>query len=244
MPLTPADVRTKQFTTTRLRSGYDEEEVDAFLDEVEAELDRLIQENEELRAKLAESLRGGKAPALVLSSPLAAPLAESLEPPQPAAPLPEGNVDKAARILALAQQTADQAIAEAGREAEETRSQARQEADETLGSARRQAEQITSEARGRAEHLERVCQERHLQAMGSLGQQREEIEQQVADLRAFERERRSELRAFAERLLRDLDESGDGAPVLPTEAAGSRLVPAGSAQPRPSNGDQTPADGT
>ena len=41
MPLTPADVRNKQFSTTRLRPGYDEEEVDAFLDEVEAELDRL-----------------------------------------------------------------------------------------------------------------------------------------------------------------------------------------------------------
>ena len=53
MPLTPADVRNKQFSTTRLRPGYDEEEVDAFLDEVEAELDRLIQDNEELRAKLA-----------------------------------------------------------------------------------------------------------------------------------------------------------------------------------------------
>src|SRR5215469_10125272 len=65
MPLTPADVRNKQFSTTRLRPGYDEEEVDAFLDEVEAELDRLIQENEELRAKLAEALRGGKVPALV-----------------------------------------------------------------------------------------------------------------------------------------------------------------------------------
>ena len=56
MPLTPADVRNKQFSTTRLRPGYDEEEVDAFLDEVEVELDRLIQENEELRAKLAEVL--------------------------------------------------------------------------------------------------------------------------------------------------------------------------------------------
>ena len=42
MPLTPADVRNKQFSTTRLRPGYDEEEVDAFLDEVESELDRLI----------------------------------------------------------------------------------------------------------------------------------------------------------------------------------------------------------
>src|SRR5215467_6072156 len=58
MPLTPADVRNKQFSTTRLRPGYDEEEVDAFLDEVEAALDELIQDNEELRAKLNEALRG------------------------------------------------------------------------------------------------------------------------------------------------------------------------------------------
>ena len=40
MPLTPEDVRNKQFTTVRLREGYDEDEVDAFLDEVEAELTR------------------------------------------------------------------------------------------------------------------------------------------------------------------------------------------------------------
>ena len=80
MPLTPADVRNKQFSTTRLRPGYDEEEVDAFLDEVEAELDRLIQENEELRAKLAEVLRGGRSAVPALSSPLSDPKPEMMEP--------------------------------------------------------------------------------------------------------------------------------------------------------------------
>ena len=80
MPLTPADVRNKQFSTTRLRPGYDEEEVDAFLDEVEVELDRLIQENEELRAKLAESLRGGKVPMSALSSPLGEQAPEMMAP--------------------------------------------------------------------------------------------------------------------------------------------------------------------
>src|SRR5436853_997148 len=81
MPLTPADVRNKQFSTTRLRPGYDEEEVDAFLDEVEAELDRLIQENEELRAKLAEVLRGGgKSAVPALSSPLSDPKPDMMAP--------------------------------------------------------------------------------------------------------------------------------------------------------------------
>jgi DivIVA domain-containing protein len=230
MPLTPADVRNKQFSTTRLRPGYDEEEVDAFLDEVEVELDRLIQENEELRAKLAECMRGGKTAMSALNSPLTehepdlmAPEPMMPEPerrPEPAmmsmAPPPEDNMDTAARVLALAQQTADQAIADA-----------RREADETLGRARRQAEQITSDARARAESLERDAQERHRQAMGSLVQQREELERRVDDLRAFEREYRSRLKAYLEGQLRDLEAGATDSGTFPTVSGPQSPVGAG-----------------
>src|SRR5215831_9050608 len=228
MPLTPADVRNKQFSTTRLRPGYDEEEVDAFLDEVESELDRLIQENEELRAKLAECLRGGKSAVPALSSPLSDPKPEMMAPermePERRQPEPvmmggmphiEDNMDTAARVLSLAQQTADQAIADA-----------RREADEVLTKARRQAEQITGDARARAESLERDAQERHRQAMGSLVQTREELERRVDDLRAFEREYRSRLKAYLEGQLRDL-EAGV------TETGGFPAVGAGSQPPMP-----------
>jgi DivIVA domain-containing protein len=241
MPLTPADVRNKQFSTTRLRPGYDEEEVDAFLDEVEVELDRLIQENEELRAKLAECLRGGKSAVSALGSPLAEPEHEMMAPepmmppqperrPEPAmmsmAP-PEDNMDTAARVLALAQQTADQAIADARREADETLGRARREADEILGKARRQAEQITSDARARAESLERDAQERHRQAMGSLVQQREELERRVDDLRAFEREYRSRLKAYLEGQLRDLEAGATDSGTFPAVSGSQSSVGAG-----------------
>jgi DivIVA domain-containing protein len=241
MPLTPADVRNKQFSTTRLRPGYDEEEVDAFLDEVEVELDRLIQENEELRSKLAECLRGGKSAVSALSSPLADPEPEMLAP-EPMLPEPmeqrrpepvismhtEDNMDTAARVLALAQQTADQAIADARREADETLGRARREADDILGKARRQAEQITSDARARAESLERDAQERHRQAMGSLVQQREELERRVDDLRAFEREYRSRLKAYLEGQLRDLEAGAADSGVFPAVGTGPQsAVPAG-----------------
>ena len=63
MPLTPEDVSNKRFTPVRLREGYDMGEVDQFLDEVEAELGRLIKENDELRAKLQAAQKGGVAPA-------------------------------------------------------------------------------------------------------------------------------------------------------------------------------------
>jgi DivIVA domain-containing protein len=242
MPLTPADVRNKQFSTTRLRPGYDEEEVDAFLDEVEAELDRLIQENEELRAKLAEALRGGKVPALV--PPHAEAPADHLMAPEPlrhepermmAPPPPEppvmmptrpvaDNMDTAARVLQLAQQTADQAIADARREADETLGRARREADDILTKARRQSEQITSDARARAESLERDAQERHRQAMGSLVQSREELERRVDDLRAFEREYRSRLKAYLEGQLRDLEAGAADSGVFPAVATGPQTA--------------------
>ena len=57
MPLTPEDVSKKRFTPVRLREGYDMGEVDQFLDEVEAELDRMVAENNDLRAKLAAAGR-------------------------------------------------------------------------------------------------------------------------------------------------------------------------------------------
>ena len=57
MPLTPADVHNVVFKKPPIgKRGYDEDEVDAFLDVVEAELARLIEENNELRAL------GGRAP--------------------------------------------------------------------------------------------------------------------------------------------------------------------------------------
>jgi DivIVA domain-containing protein len=266
MPLTPADVRNKQFSTTRLRPGYDEEEVDAFLDEVEAELDRLIQENEELRSKLAEVLRGGGKPAVALSSPLSDPRPDTMVPdpqleqqpmmmerrpepmPQPRPYHAEDNMDTAARVLSLAQQTADQAIADARREADETLGRARREADEVLTKARRQAEQITGDARARAESLERDAQERHRQAMGSLVTQREELERRVDDLRAFEREYRSRLKAYLEGQLRDLEagvtDSGTFPAMPPAAPPAAPQLPAGIGQSGIRNGATGPAPTT
>jgi hypothetical protein len=118
---------------------------------------------------------------------------------------PKDNMDLAARVLSLVQQTADLAIADARREADETLGRARREVNEVLVKARRQAMQITGDARARAEMLERDAQERHRQVMGSLVQNREELERRVDDLRAFEREYRSRLKAYHEGQIHDLE---------------------------------------
>src|SRR4051794_33202008 len=122
MPLTPEDVRNKRFTPVRLREGYDMGEVDQFLDEVEAELERLTVENEELRAKVAAASTGeptGLIPAITpavqptpaVQEPVAytpPPAPEPVETPTPApeqsrpAPSMGDASSAAARLLEIA----------------------------------------------------------------------------------------------------------------------------------------------
>jgi DivIVA domain-containing protein len=315
MPLTPEDVRNKQFTTVRLREGYDEDEVDAFLDEVEAELTRLLRENEDLRAKLAAATRAaaqnqqqamrkpepqegrpqGPVPAAI-SGPQPVPPGQ-MGPPQPGGglalpagpsaqqghggpgqgpgpmgqgpgpmgqggqPFPGGHPmqqqgpgpmgqgqpfqgghpmqqqgpgpmgqggqpfqgghpmqqqgpggDSAARVLSLAQQTADQAIAEA-----------RSEANKIVGEARSRAEGLERDARAKADALERDAQEKHRVAMGSLESARATLERKVEDLRGFEREYRTRLKSYLESQLRQLENQADDSLAPPRATAPASL---------------------
>src|SRR4051795_5494039 len=122
MPLTPEDVQNKRFTTVRFKEGYDEEEVDGFLDEVEAELRRLLTENSDLRTRPTPA-----APAVVQAPPP--------PPPPPAAARAEEPQEAALRTLLLADRTADEAIAEA-----------KAEADQILAAARMKASSLEAEA--------------------------------------------------------------------------------------------------
>jgi hypothetical protein len=64
--------------------------------------------------------------------------------------------------------------------------------------------------------------------MGSLVQSREELERRVDDLRAFEREYRSRLKAYLEGQLRDLEAGAADSGVFPAITTGSgSAMPAG-----------------
>src|SRR4029450_6949480 len=63
MPLTPADVHNVVFKKPPIgKRGYDEDDVDAFLDEVERELARLIEENNDLKAQVDRARSGAGGP--------------------------------------------------------------------------------------------------------------------------------------------------------------------------------------
>jgi DivIVA domain-containing protein len=94
MALTPEDVVNKRFQPTKFREGYDQDEVDDFLDEVVVELRRLNQENEELRQRLIASdsrinelqRSQGAAPAAPAPSFVAQPAETFSQPAEQAAP--------------------------------------------------------------------------------------------------------------------------------------------------------------
>jgi DivIVA domain-containing protein len=110
MALTPEDVVNKRFQPTKFREGYDQDEVDDFLDEVVVELRRLGQENEELRQRLATSESRAEelqrsasaapapatAPSPVAAAPEPEPVVETPAEPAAAAPEPEPVAEPAA----------------------------------------------------------------------------------------------------------------------------------------------------
>jgi DivIVA domain-containing protein len=246
MPLTPADVHNVAFKKPPIgKRGYDEEEVDAFLDEVERELARLIEENNELRAQVERGGRGG-APAVSGADPrLAAELndvkaqldrvqRDKAQAEQAArqmqaeleqvraqggpvgAPSGAGGGDgeqQALRVLMMAQRTADDHVADA-----------RREADKLLSDARSKAEEVTREARAKADALERDARQRHQEAMGGLDAKRSALQKHIEELKQFEREYRTRLKAYLESQLRDLDGRGQGLDAELSRADSSRAV--------------------
>lgn len=239
MALNPEEVVNKRFSATKFRQGYDEEEVDEFLDEVVAELRRLNGENEELRGKLsacesrvAELTRAGGARTEQVSAkapestpapapaPTPAPAAAPTPAPAPvAASASTGGVDSAAGMLALAQRLHDEHI----------------EAGKAKGA------KLVSDAEEQAARLVRDAEEKQRQTLGNLESQRQVLERKVESLRSFEREYRSRLKAYLENQLRDLEStsatSGSDA-ARPAEASAPLPSRAGGAGAPQGSGPQ------
>jgi DivIVA domain-containing protein len=232
MPLTPADVHNVVFKKPPIgKRGYDEDEVDAFLDVVEGELARLIEENNELRAG------NGRAPMLEeRPEPVAAaPAVQAPPPPVQAAPR-EDDSARASRMLALATETADRYVNEAKTQAEQMLvsaktnserlmtdarakseqmvSEAKHRADSMVTDARTRAETMEREARAKAAALEQDAERRHTEAISSLESKRTSLERKVEELRTFEREYRTRFRSYLESQLRELDTRGSAEPAI------------------------------
>ncbi len=244
MPLMPADVSAVAFSKPPLgKRGYDEDEVDAFLDLVEAELARLIQENTDLRTRVeppeqpqlaAPVDTGGDLRRLEARRPVMAPVPPPLR--AQTAPGGEHNVH-AARVLGLAQEMADRLTGEAKAEADGMLSAARTASEQLLSGARAKAEGMVTEARTRAEtmlndarakaetlerqsqqkaaSLERDAAAKHTEIIAGLSQEKAILENKIDELRTFEHGYRTRLKTYLDSQLRELGDHRIGAPADP-----------------------------
>lgn len=199
MALTPEDVVNKRFNPTKFREGYDQDEVDDFLDEVVVELRRLNQENEELRqrlvageSRLAELQRSAaQQPAAQQAAPQQAAPQPIPAPEQPAY-APAGGFDPNAmdpgntnNLLQLARRLHEEHV----REGMEKR-------DALIAEGHAAAARVVSEAEQGARAQ-----------LGALQQEKSDLERQVEELRQFERDYRTKLRGYIEGQLRELETS-------------------------------------
>ncbi|GGL14544.1 DivIVA domain-containing protein [Mangrovihabitans endophyticus] len=233
MSLTPDDVRNVSFRKPSVgMRGYDEDEVDAFLTEVERELGQLLEDNLRLRGRArhgdadygSDAGSGyGSAPATLLSEiqgirarirdlrdaqdeaerrvrDLQSELewAQSQAQAAPAGRRAESD-GSGARMLAMAQRTADQHFEDARRTSEQV-----------LSEARTRSEQVLGEAEAKALSTVEDAQQRHDDALARIRDEQLALQRQVKELTAFGQDYFSLLRADAEKRMPDL-----GTPLMP-----------------------------
>jgi DivIVA domain-containing protein len=216
MALTPEDVVNKRFQPTKFREGYDQDEVDDFLDEVVVELRRLNQENEELRQRLMQAdARINQ----LQSAPPQQQAPQMAPPPQAAPPQPAPAFAAAAapnadamdpgntnNLLQLARTLHEQHV----REGMEKRDALIAEGQAAAARAVQEAEAQQRSALGGLE------QERQ-----ALEQERQALEASIEELRNFERDYRVKLKGYIEGQLRELDATS----VVSQQAAPQQAAP-------------------
>lgn len=196
MALTPEDVVNKRFQATKFREGYDQDEVDDFLDEVVVELRRLTQENDELRQRVvaaeARASEAASAPAAAMPAPTPAAVYSEPASPPPTVAVPtqvgqsQSDLDEqtsTTNLLQLARRLHEEHV----REGVEKR-------DALIAEGHATAARVVAEAEAKQR-----------QQMGILDQERLSLEKRVDELRSFERDYRQKLKSYIEGQLRELD---------------------------------------
>lgn len=176
--LTPEDITKKTFTVRHIR-GYDPEEVDDFLDQVVADYSDALKR---LGAANADVLRY-RSGAATQQLPLA-------PPPQPVVIQKTNDaIGDVARLLAVAQQSADQQAADAKAAADRVIADAQVAGSKLVADANTQAAQIVAEGTAKRNEI-----------VGALEVQRTELQNKVDALNSTHAETVAKLKAAIEQL--------------------------------------------
>lgn len=235
MPLTPDEVVARTFQPTKFREGYDQAEVDDFLDEVVAELRRLHGENDELRSKLATCEKrsaelsrsaSGSAPQQTERGTVAAVARPSLadERPRRAAARtasPAVDIEKVPDTEKRFGAAAASAVSTAGgpaggvQEAAGMLALAQRLHDEHVRTGERERDRLIGEAKSHADRLVSDAERQKTDTLITLERERSSLEREIDELKVFEREYRSRLKSYLESQMRDLDNQSSVIPGRP-----------------------------
>lgn len=214
MPLTPADIHNVAFTKPAAgRGAYVEEEVDAFLDEAERELARLLAENGALKGMVGHTGPPGDYTEIrALAGRLhrmeqerdaaeqhARELRAELDQAQQGGARAPGGGEGNPRVLAMAQRTADEHLRDAQRESAGL-----------IADARDRAGQLADEVRAKADAIETEAVRRHADALDGLAARRAAALDEIAQLTSLAAYYREALRRHVDGQLADVE----NAPML------------------------------
>ena len=206
--LTADDVLNKKFQATKFREGYDQDEVDDFLDDVVNTLRAVEGENDELKTKLAtaerriaelsragaqdSSVTPAKVETPAAPEPIAAPVvaAAAVAPSAPVATARASEPESATGMLALAQKLHD----------------------DYVRSGQEEGDRIITEAKTQGSRIVREAEQTSHQTLTQLEKERSLLERKIDELRVFERDYRTRLKSYLENLLGDLDNRGSALP--------------------------------
>lgn len=233
MALTPEDVVNKRFQPTKFREGYDQDEVDDFLDEVVVELRRLNQENEELRQRLiASDSRINELQRSAAQAPVAAPQAaapQAYAAPAAPAPAPEQFAAPAPAAPAYQAPPAAENPLDPGN-TNNLLQLARRLHEEHVREGVEKRDALIAEGHAAAARAVQEAEAASRAQIGSLEQERAQLEASIEELRTFEREYRQKLKGYIESQLRELDNvnliQAGAAPSAPQYGAAPVAAPA------------------
>jgi len=225
--LTADDVLNKKFQPTKFREGYDQDEVDDFLDEVVNTLRVVGSENEELKAKLEAAerrvaeLSSGGAPAAQDAAEAPAEQTAQFSPvtsqedtsAAEETPTDQGEeTAEADEAPATEQAPSSQEAGTTGGDEPASATGMLQLAqrlhDEYVSNGKTEADRLVSEARAEGERLTREADEQRNRTLSQLEGERSLLERKIDELRVFERDYRTRLKSYLEGLLSDVEGRG------------------------------------
>jgi DivIVA domain-containing protein len=204
MPLTPEDVVNKRFQPTKFREGYDQDEVDDFLDEIVLEMRRMSQENEDLRQRLLAA--DGRLTELQRSG---AGLVQQVNTAE--ASIPDSTTDNEA----FPQAAADLSSFE-GNNTNNLLQLARKLHEEHVREGLEKRDALVAEGHATAARIVREAEAQHRADMSRLEQEKALAENDLQTLRNFERDYRAKLKSYIEGQLSDLEAANSTAPKTNT----------------------------